>query len=71
MKTRERTVYKFEVYVTDFNGITLDDIENELKNAVDCGAVVKLVGSRKVDWHDEIDLNMTDTTQEAHEKLFK
>lgn len=65
-------VYKFEVYIVDFDHLGADEVQSILENAEDMiGTTVVHLGTKKVEWHDDIDLNQIDQCEEAFQKLFE
>lgn len=72
-------LYKMTLYICDLEGnLTLDEIKTLISDraldGVSISAITKFKDEKigpQIEWHDDIDLNKTDSTVETWERYFK
>lgn len=63
-------IHKYEVYCIDFEDSGAESCQMYIEDARYANAKAYYSGTRTVDWHDEIDINQTDQSEDALERLF-
>ena len=64
------TVYKVTLSVLDFEGMSQDDVINELENSRYLSVRVRDIESKAVEWSDDHPLNKRDTAESEFRRLF-
>jgi hypothetical protein len=65
-------MYKVTMYVIDFEGLTAEDLVDEIKFRID--GIVRIASLTEADigeFEDDHELNQQSATMEQHEKYFK